>query len=52
VVADDVDVAARRERQLDAMADMLDAHLEIDAVTGLLDGGPPLRPTLVATLHK
>jgi adenosylcobyric acid synthase len=51
VVADNIDVTARRERQLDVMADMLDAHLEIDAVTGLLDGAPPLRPTLVATLH-
>jgi adenosylcobyric acid synthase len=51
VVADDVDVAARRDRQLDAVADMLDAHLDIDAVTGLLHDGPPSRPTLVATLH-
>jgi adenosylcobyric acid synthase len=51
VVADDVDVAARRDRQLDVIADMLDAHLDIDAVTGLLDGRPPSRPTLVATLR-
>lgn len=51
VVADGVDAAARRERQLDVIADMLDAHLDIDAVTGLLDGGPPSRPTLVATLR-
>jgi adenosylcobyric acid synthase len=51
VVADDVNVAARRDRQLDVVADLLDAHLDIDAVTGLLDGRPPSRPTLVATLR-
>jgi adenosylcobyric acid synthase len=51
VVADDVDVADRRDRQLDAVADLLDAHLDIEAVTGLLHGGPPSRPTLVTTLH-
>ncbi len=50
VVADDVDVAARRDGQMDAMANLLDAHLDIDAVTGLLDGGPPPRPRIVATL--
>jgi adenosylcobyric acid synthase len=49
-VADDVDVAARRDAQLDLMADLLTAHADVDAVTGLLDGGPPARPTIVSTL--
>jgi adenosylcobyric acid synthase len=51
VVADDVDVASRRDAQLDLMADLLTAHLDIDAVVGLLDNGPPHRPTLVTTLQ-
>ena len=50
VVADDIDVSARRDGQLDVMADLLDAHLDVDAVIGLLDGGPPPRPTVVAVL--
>jgi adenosylcobyric acid synthase len=50
VVADDVDVAASRDAQLDLMADLLTAHLDIDAVVGLLDNGPPHRPTLVTAL--
>jgi adenosylcobyric acid synthase len=51
VVADDVDVAARRDAQLDVMADLLDIHLDVDAVTALLDDGAPRRPTIVATLR-
>jgi adenosylcobyric acid synthase len=50
VVADDVDVAARRDAQLDLMADLLTAHLDIDAVVGLLDHGPPNRPTVATAL--
>jgi adenosylcobyric acid synthase len=50
VVADDVDVAARRDAQLDRMADLLTAHLDIDAVVGLLEHGPPNRPTLATAL--
>ncbi|MGV0834822.1 cobyric acid synthase [Mycolicibacterium thermoresistibile] len=46
VVADDVDVAARRDRQLDLMADLLTAHLDLDALFGLLEHGAPKRPTL------
>ena len=46
VVADDVDVAARRDGQLDLMADLLTAHLDVDAIIGLLEDGPPLRPTI------
>jgi adenosylcobyric acid synthase len=49
-VADDVDVAARRDAQLDLMADLLAAHLDIDAITDLLDGGPPPRPHIVSGL--
>jgi adenosylcobyric acid synthase len=51
VVADDTDVAARRDGQLDLMADLLNAHLDVDAVTGLLDDGPPRRSTIVAALR-
>jgi adenosylcobyric acid synthase len=49
MVADDVDVAARRDAQLDLMADLLTAHLDVDAVIALLDGGPPRRPTTIRT---
>jgi adenosylcobyric acid synthase len=51
VVADDVDVSARRDGQLDVMADLLDAYLDVDAVIALLDSGPPLRPTVVTALQ-
>ena len=50
VVADDVDVAGRRDAQLDLMAELLTAHLDIDAVVGLLEHGPPKRPLLATTL--
>ena len=48
VVADDVDVSARRDAQLDLMADLLAAHIDIDAILALLENGPPQRPTVVA----
>jgi adenosylcobyric acid synthase len=51
VVADDVDVAARRDAQLDLMADLLTAHLDVDAVVALLESGPPQRPTIVTGLR-
>jgi adenosylcobyric acid synthase len=51
VVADDIDVSARRDGQLDVMADLLDAYLDVDAVTALLDGGPSSRPTVVTALR-
>jgi adenosylcobyric acid synthase len=51
VVSDDIDVAARRDAQLDVMADLLDAHLDVDAITGLLDDGPPRRSTIVTALR-
>ncbi len=37
-------------RQLDVMADLLDAHLDVDAVLGLLDGPPPDAPTILTGL--
>jgi len=49
VVADEIDVAARRDGQLDLMADLLTAHLHVDAVLALLDDGPPDRPTIVTS---
>jgi adenosylcobyric acid synthase len=51
VIAGDTNVAARRDAQLDLMADLLDAHLDVDAVTGLLDDGPPRRSTIVTALR-
>ena len=50
-VAEDVDVSARRDAQLDLMADLLAAHADIDAVLGLLEAGPPERPTVVSALR-
>ncbi|HYB35412.1 MAG TPA: cobyric acid synthase [Mycobacterium sp.] len=52
VAADDVDVAARRDAQLDLMADLLAAHLDIDAVVALLEDGPPPRPAIIAGLRS
>lgn len=51
VVADDVNVSARRDGQLDVIADLLDEHLDVDAVLGLLSG-PPRRPHLVTELRR
>jgi adenosylcobyric acid synthase len=50
--ADDVDVSARRDAQLDLMADLLAAHVDIDAILGLLENGPPARPAIVSTLRR
>ena len=50
-VADDTDVVARRDAQLDRIADLLAAHLDVDAVLRLLDGPPPRRPHLVSRLR-
>ncbi|MBO0677117.1 cobyric acid synthase [Mycolicibacterium sp. S2-37] len=50
VVADDVDVPARRDGQLDVMADLLDAHLDVDALLGLAAGGPVRRPVIATGL--
>ena len=45
-VAPDVSVAARRDAQLDLMADLLAAHLDLDAVLALLDGPPRPSPVI------
>ncbi len=50
VVADDVDVTARRDAQLDVMADLLAAHLDVGAMLDLLEHGAPARPTMRTTL--
>jgi len=49
-VAPHINVSARRDAQWDLMADLLTAHLDLDAVLGLLDGLPPARPTISSTL--
>jgi adenosylcobyric acid synthase len=49
VVAADTDVRARRDAQLDVMADALAAHLDLQAVLGLL-GGPPRRAVIASAL--
>ncbi|WP_235733446.1 cobyric acid synthase [Mycolicibacterium neoaurum] len=45
VVATDVSVPARRDAQLDAMADALQAHVDIEAMLALLAGAPE-RPVI------
>lgn len=50
-VVADTNVAARRDAQLDAIADLLAAHLDLDAVLGLLDGPPPQRPHVAIRLR-
>ncbi|BAX91861.1 cobyric acid synthase [Mycobacterium shigaense] len=52
VVAADTDVAGRRDAQLDRVADLLAAHLDTDAVLGLLDGPPPQRPHVASRLRS
>lgn len=50
-VAPDVSVPARRDAQLDVMADLLTAHLDLDAVLGLISGPAPARPSIASALH-
>ncbi|RUP26217.1 MAG: cobyric acid synthase [Mycolicibacterium sp.] len=50
VVADDVNVAALRDAQLDVMADLLAAHVDIDAVLKLVESGAPARPVIAPSL--
>ncbi len=50
-VAGDVDVAARRDAQLDFAADLLASHLDVDGILSLLDGPPPRRPHLTNCLR-
>ncbi|EFG73857.1 cobyric acid synthase CobQ [Mycobacterium parascrofulaceum ATCC BAA-614] len=51
VAAADTDVAARRDAQLDVIADLLTSHLDVDAVLGLLDGPRPRRPRIATRLR-
>jgi adenosylcobyric acid synthase len=51
VGAADTDVAARRDAQLDTIADLLASHLDVAAVLGLLDGPPPRRPCVAIGLR-
>ena len=51
-VAEATDVSARRDAQLDLMADLLAAHVDVGAVLALLDGAPPPRPTIVSALRE
>jgi adenosylcobyric acid synthase len=50
VVSDDVNVAALRGAQLDVMADLLAAHVDIGAVLGLVESGAPARPVIAGSL--
>ncbi len=52
VVADDVDVIARRDAQLDVMADLLAAHLDMSSVMDLLENGVPSRPVIRSTVRE
>jgi adenosylcobyric acid synthase len=51
-VATDTHVPARRDAQLDVMADLLVAHLDIDALLSLLDSRAPVRPTVSTRLNR
>jgi adenosylcobyric acid synthase len=50
-VVADTNVAARRDAQLDLIAELLASHLDVDAVVGLLDGPPPRRPHVASELR-
>lgn len=50
VVARDVDVRARRDAQLDVMADLITSHVDVDAVIALLHDGPPKLPSIATRL--
>lgn len=51
-VADDVNVSARRDAQLDVMADLLEMHVDLDALLALLDGELPRRPKIETRLDE
>lgn len=51
-VVGDTNVAARRDAQLDVVADLLAAHVDVDAVLGLLDGAPRPRPHIASELRQ
>ncbi len=51
-VADDTDVPGRRDAQLDVLADLLDSHVDVGSITGLIDNGAPPRPTITTALDR
>ncbi|MCV7219071.1 cobyric acid synthase [Mycobacterium crocinum] len=51
-VAADTRVPARRDAQLDLMADLLVEHVDIDALLSLLNGGGAARPTVSTRLQR
>ena len=46
-----ISVPARRDAQLDVMADLLAAHLDLDAVLRLLDGPAPQAPVITTSVR-
>lgn len=46
-----ISVPARRDAQLDVMADLLAAHLDLDAVLRLLDGPIPQAPVITTSVR-
>jgi adenosylcobyric acid synthase len=50
LVADDVDVIARRDGQLDVMANLLADHIDVDSVMALLEYGAPRSPVITSTI--
>ncbi|QDQ98434.1 cobyric acid synthase [Tomitella fengzijianii] len=46
-----VGFAAARENRLDRLADLVDEHMDVDALLAMLDGGPAL-PTVRLTLEQ
>ena len=50
VVSGDVNVAALRDAQLDVMADLLAAHVDIGAVLELVESGASARPVIASSL--
>ncbi|HEX6518715.1 MAG TPA: cobyric acid synthase [Streptosporangiaceae bacterium] len=49
--APDTDFAAMREARLDLLGDLVAGHLDMEALTGLIVGGPPAMPSVLASLH-
>jgi adenosylcobyric acid synthase len=47
----EINVAARRDAQLDLAADLLASHLDVAAVLRLLEAGPPRRPHIASQLR-
>ena len=50
VVAGEVDVRARRDAQLEVMADLITSHVDVDALMTLLEHGPPSLPSIATRL--